>query len=263
MSTTQVTTERAVGALIVNADDWGRDKRNTDRTLECIFAGSVSSVSAMVFMEDSERSAEIAKTNAVDTALHLNLTAPFTASGVPTDLAEKQRRLFPYLRRHRLAHLVFHPGLTGSFEYVVKSQLEEYARLYGEAPRRIDGHQHMHLCANVLIAKLLPAGTIVRRNFSFDVGEKGLANRLYRRFVDRKLASRHFLTDYFFSLVPLEPARRLKKICSLAAHTVVEVETHPVNQAEYDFLTQGGLLRFTNKQNIARRYAVRVQMAPN
>ncbi len=37
------------GVLIVNADDWGRDYENTERTLECIHRGSVSSVSAMVF----------------------------------------------------------------------------------------------------------------------------------------------------------------------------------------------------------------------
>ena len=51
--------------------------------------------------------------------------------------------------------------------YVVKAQLEEFERLYGRAPNRIDGHHHAHLCANVVLAGLLPAGTIVRRNFSF------------------------------------------------------------------------------------------------
>ena len=49
------------GALVINADDWGRDRDTTDHTLECIRAGSVSSVSAMVFMEDSEGAAARAR----------------------------------------------------------------------------------------------------------------------------------------------------------------------------------------------------------
>src|SRR2546426_10477618 len=47
------------GLLIMNADDWGRDRQTTDRTFECVLRGTVSSVSAMVFMEDSERAATI------------------------------------------------------------------------------------------------------------------------------------------------------------------------------------------------------------
>src|ERR1035438_7665463 len=49
----------AAGLLIVNADDWGRDHETTERTFECILRGAVSSVSAMVFMGDSERAAGI------------------------------------------------------------------------------------------------------------------------------------------------------------------------------------------------------------
>lgn len=257
------TNELTVGTLIVNADDWGRDQASTDRTRDCTRAGSVSSVSAMVFMEDSARSAEIAKSDRIDAGLHLNLTTPFTASRVPTSLAEKQARLSSYLRRHRFAQAIFHPGLTNCFEYVVARQMEEFQRLYGEAPVRIDGHHHMHLCANVVFQNLLPQRTIVRRNFSFESGEKGLANRLYRNLVDHRLASRHFLTDYFFSLVPLEPEGRLAKICSIAARSVVEVETHPVNPVEHDFLTRGRFLPYVTKIGIAKRYAVNANLAPN
>src|ERR1700758_5164513 len=46
------------GILIINADDWGRDHETTQRILECTLRGTVSSASAMVFMEDSERAAE-------------------------------------------------------------------------------------------------------------------------------------------------------------------------------------------------------------
>ena len=102
-------------------------------------------------------------------------------------------------------------------------------------PGRVDGHHHMHLCANVQVQKLLPAGTIARRNFSFAPGEKGAVNRLYRRWQDRGLARRHRMTDFFFSLPPMDTPGRLEGICDLATRATVEVETHPVNRDEYRF----------------------------
>ena len=51
--------------LIINADDFGRSVAETDAALRCYVAGRITSVSAMVFMADSERSAELAKENAL------------------------------------------------------------------------------------------------------------------------------------------------------------------------------------------------------
>src|SRR5882724_10194995 len=115
------------GRLIINADDWGRNCDTTDRTLECVRRGSVSSVSAMVFMEDSERAAATAREQGIDAGLHLNFTTSFSAASSPTRLIEHQQRLLRYLRRHRFAQVVFHPGLTCSFEYVLRAQLEEFS----------------------------------------------------------------------------------------------------------------------------------------
>jgi hypothetical protein len=229
------------GLLIVNADDWGREPLTTDRTLDCTRVGAVSSVSAMVFMEDSERAAAIAREQGIEAGLHLNLTTAFSAPTCPARLLERQQLLARYLRRHRLSQVIFRPGLAPAFAYVVGAQLEEFARLYGLAPDRIDGHHHMHLCANVLLARLLPSGTLVRRSFSFQRGEKSLWNRLYRRCVDGMLARRHRIVDFFFSLAPLHPRARLQRIVSLARHFVVEVETHPVDPDEYQFLAAAGL----------------------
>jgi hypothetical protein len=126
--------------------------------------------------------------------------------------------------------------------------------MFGGTPRRFDGHHHMHLCANVLFGGLLPAGAIVRRNFSFRQSEKSRMNRMYRGIIDRVLAKRHWLTDYFFSLPPLEPQSRLDEIISIARRSIVEVETHPVNPAEYRFLTSGEILRRTGDLQIARGF---------
>ena len=228
--------------LIVNADDWGRDAATTERILECVVPGGVSAVSAMVFMEDSARAADLALTRGIDAGLHLNFTTPFSGANVPARLVERQAQLTRYLRRHRLAPYVFNPGLTAAFEYVVRGQIDEFTRLYGREPGRLDGHHHMHLCANVLGAGLLPAGTYVRRNFCFEPGEKSGLNRGYRTLIDRLLARRHRLTDWFFSLAPLDPAGRLRRICALARHSTVELETHPVEADEHRVLRSGHLL---------------------
>jgi hypothetical protein len=233
----------AGGLLIINADDWGRDGRTTRSICDCLERKAVSSVSAMVFMEDSERAAALARERGIDAGLHLNFTTPFTARRCPPHLAAHQLQLSRFLCRHRFAPAVFHPQLIRSFEYVVQAQLAEFRRLYGTDPDRVDGHHHMHLCANALLGGLLPAGTVARRNFSFQPGEKGPWNRLYRRLTDHILARRNRLVDFFFSLSPLEPLQRLQGIFSLARQSVVEVETHPVNPDEYRFLHGGEIFR--------------------
>ena len=247
------------GCLIVNADDWGRNIETTDRIAECAVAGGVSAVSAMVFMADSERAAAIARERGIEAGLHLNFTTPFTATGLSADLVRCQQAVGRSLRRHRLAPFVFHPGLMRSFEYLVAAQRDEFRRLYGAYPRRLDGHHHMHLCANVLLGRLMPAGTFVRRNFCFDAGEKSLVNRVYRRSVDRVLARRHRLTDLFFSLAPLDPPSRIERICSLASRLVVELETHPIERDEYRFLRGGELLRYLGGSRIVPTSAIHPQ----
>lgn len=231
------------GLLIVNADDWGRDQWTTGKILDCTQEGAVSAVSAMVFMEDSERAAAIAQERGIDAGLHLNLTTPLSASGCSALLVEHHAKLVRYLLAHKLRRLVHHPGLSQSFEYVVAAQFDEFCRLYGAAPDRVDGHHHMHLCANVLVQRLVPEGTLVRRNFSFEPGEKSRSNRLYRRLVDTMLSRRHRLADFLFGLAPLSPSARLQRIFSLAREFVVELETHPVNNDEYRYLTGGNLFR--------------------
>ncbi len=236
--------------LIVNADDFGRDVLTTNCILECIALGAVSSVSAMVFMEDSQRARQSRRERGVEAGLHLNFTTPFSASNCPAELTKHQAKTARYLLRHRLAQMVFHPGLIGSFKYVVAAQLDEFRRIYAANPEKIDGHHHMHLCANVRLQKLLPAGTLVRRNFSFDRGEKSVWNRWYRKSVDRSLARRHRLTDYFFSLPPLQP-ERLRRIYSLSSKSIVELETHPVQPEEYRYLAEGEIFRQIGETRIA------------
>lgn len=243
------------GRLIVNADDWGRDAETTDRTVECFQKGGLSSASGMVFMQDSARAASIAVEQGLDIGLHLNLTTPLSEHGIPTRLALHHQQVSQYLHSHRFAQLLYNPALNSSFEYVVVQQFDEFCRLYGRAPCRIDGHHHMHLCANVLFLKLLPAGTIVRRNFSFVPGEKSWFNRTYRKSVDRWLKRRHRLVDFLFSLAPVQAVDRLQRILSLGRHAVVELETHPVKPDEFRFLVSGEIFKQVSDLRIAPHFA--------
>src|SRR5438874_11277986 len=113
--------------LIINADDWGYDARTTKRVLTCVECGSISSVTAMVFMEDSERAAAVARDRGIDAGLHLNLDTPFSRVLVTSSLLEHQARLVRFLRSP-FSRPFFHPGLVRSFEYLVSSQLDEYDR---------------------------------------------------------------------------------------------------------------------------------------
>ncbi|MBV6434749.1 MAG: Chitooligosaccharide deacetylase [Bryobacteraceae bacterium] len=251
----------ARGSLIVNADDWGRDRDTTNHILGCARHGTVSAASAMVFMDDSERSAALAAEHRIETGLHLNFTTPYSARMCPTALRDRQEQVGRYLLKHRLAQVMFHPGLATSFEYLVAAQLEEYRRIYGTSPERVDGHHHMHLSANVLLQQLLPAGAIVRRSFHFERGEKSALNRFYRKVVDHTLAQRHRLTDYFFSIEPLADSRVLK-IYSLAQQHVVELETHPAVADEHRYLMGSEMFRHLGDVRIMRPSAVTWTHAP-
>jgi predicted glycoside hydrolase/deacetylase ChbG (UPF0249 family) len=222
--------------LIINADDLGRSVAETDAALRCFRAGRVSSASLMVFMADSERAAGLAQAAGLDVGLHLNFTERFTAPACAPWVAQAQGRVAHFLGRGRYAQLVYHPLLRGPFADCLRAQVAEFTRLFGAPPSHVDGHHHMHLCANVLWSNLVPVRTRMRRNFSFWPGEKSALNRLYRRVVDAWLAHRYRLPDFFFGLPQLLQLRRLERALALAATANVEVMAHPAVGSEAEFL---------------------------
>jgi len=222
--------------LIINADDWGRSRAETDGALRCYQEGRITSVSAMVFMEDSERAAELARTNDLDVGLHLNFAEPFTGKNYPGKLDERHGRTIRYLMGNKYAQLVYNPFLREDFAYSCEAQAGEFVRLFGKRPSHIDGHHHMHLCANVLLSKVIPAGMKMRRNFSFWPGEKSLLNRTYRALVDRWLARRYRLADYFFDLTQSVREKKLDRVAALAKSNSVELMTHPIVREEREYL---------------------------
>ena len=222
--------------IIVNADDFGRSRAETDAVVVCHKARRITSTTAMVFMQDSERAAEAAVGLAMDTGLHLNLSQRFTGARVTDAVRRSHDRIVSFLGSSKYALLVYNPFLRRQFHDVVEAQVEEFARLYGKPPSQIDGHQHLHLCANLLRDKFIPAGSRVRRNFSFWPGEKSALNRYYRRRVDSILARDYLLVDYFFSLEESLKTGRLERVFTLAETSTVELMTHPVYPGEFQYL---------------------------
>jgi predicted glycoside hydrolase/deacetylase ChbG (UPF0249 family) len=231
--------------LIINADDWGRSRAETDNALACHREARVTSATAMVFMEDSERAADLAKSNHVDIGLHVNLTERFVANNVPARLRENQEAIARFLKRSKYALLFYSPALRHQFRYLYQTQVDEFVRLYGTPPSHIDGHQHMHLCSNMLVDAIIPAGEKVRRSFSFWPGEKSIINRAYRRCVDAWLGRRYRLTDFFFSLSQCLKTDRLSRVRELARVANVELMTHPFEAGEYAFLMSDRYVEIT------------------
>ena len=222
--------------IIITADDYGKNSHTTDSILKCFSNKCITSASAMVFMEDSERAAPLALQAGMEVGLHINFTMPFNADKVSSNILEHHSRVVSYLTKSKLAQIIYNPLLAGSFEFLYKRQLEEFMRLYGKPPDFYNGHHHMHLCANMLMGKLLPKGTRARRTFTFDQGDKYIFNLLYRRLLDIIVARRYISTDSFFSILPLQNYERLRNIFNRAVNSNVEIEVHPENADEIEYL---------------------------
>jgi len=232
--------------LIINADDFGRSAEETDAALRCYERGRITSASAMVFMADSERAVELAKENELDVGLHLNFAEGFTGARIAATLENYHNKIAGFMTRNRYLQVVYNPFLRREFSYLYEAQVEEFTRLFGKPPSHIDGHHHMHLCANLLLSNLIPAGMKIRRNFSFWPGEKSWFNRAYRALVDRWLARRYRLTDYFFDLTQCIQEKKLDRVAALARSSNVELMTHPIVRAEAEYLLSdefSGMLR--------------------
>ena len=221
--------------LYVNADDLGWAKDITDRILMCYRQGVIFYASAMTFMKDSERAADLARQNSLPVGLHLNFIDDFTGGPVNLALKDQHRSVAAYLKARKFNQILFNPFLHKAFDYVFQAQWDEFCRLYGKEPSRLDGHHHMHLCMNMLVSGRLPKGLKLRRNFTFSPGEKDPLNRLYRHLLDRWLTSRFLCTDFFFSIMPCNQGR-LKRIVSMSKLSDVEIMVHPGVRKEYFFL---------------------------
>jgi predicted glycoside hydrolase/deacetylase ChbG (UPF0249 family) len=225
------------GLLIVNADDYGIDRQTTDAILDCLRAGSISSTTAMVWMADSERAAG-AFPGPHAPGLHLNLIEPYTAANVPPVARERQARLARYFRRVPWSGWFYNPAIARRVNACVADQLERFAVLYDDQPTHVDGHQHFHICPNVLFSRELSGIPKLRPGHTFSKGEKPLANRVYRGALNALIRRRFITPDRFFSMRDITPAldgsgsERLRA----SAHISIELMTHPGWSDELSYL---------------------------
>jgi len=223
--------------LIITADDYGKTRHATDSILKCFLSKRITSASAMVFMEDSERAAVLSlQKTGLEVGLHLNFTLPFNAFKISPKLYKHQNRVVSYLTKHKLAQVIYNPFLADSFDFLFRAQQEEFVRLYGKSPDFINGHHHMHLCTNMLASNIIPRGIRLRRTFTFDQGEKNYFNLLYRHILGIWISRRFVSTDSFYSIVPVQNHERLRNIINRAVKETVEIEVHPENAEEIEFL---------------------------
>jgi predicted glycoside hydrolase/deacetylase ChbG (UPF0249 family) len=227
--------------LIINADDWGKNRSTTDNTLACFRNRRISSASAMVFMADSERAAALARQHGLGTGLHVNFTLRFDSRRTRAGVADAQARIAAFLTKSKYRSVLYNPLLKNDFRDVYRAQHEEFVRLYETEPTHFDGHHHMHICTNMLLNSMIPPGSKMRRGFSFMPGDRGVVNRTYRRIVDRFIGTRYRCTDFFFAVSPDGGMERLRRIVALATTNNVELMVHPERADEFRFLMSDDL----------------------
>jgi predicted glycoside hydrolase/deacetylase ChbG (UPF0249 family) len=223
------------GLLIVNADDFGGNRLATDRIVECFAAGAITSTSAMVYMSDSQRAAELGHSQELPIGLHLNVTQEFDDPATPAPVRERQRRLVRYFAGARLRRFTFNPVMHFHARRCVEDQLERFRQSFGREPTHIDGHKHGHLSPSVLPA--LARGIPVRTGLSAARGRRRGALGGVRHSL---IAHRHPTTDHFFAInmVGQPPTDEgVEDLLALADRARVEVMVHPDRDYDYAILT--------------------------
>ena len=219
----------------------------TDGSIACFKEGRITSASGMVFMADSLRSAEIALEYGLDVGLHLNFTERFNGDVKSGQLMTCQDIIAKFLQKHRYSYIIYNPLLKRSFEYVSKTQFEEYTRLYNRVPSHIDSHHHMHLCTNVLLGNIVPRGSWVRRKFTPLPGDKRNINRLYRFIINCWIKRKYKLVDYFYKFPQTGNLQILTKMIEPAKQTNVEIMVHPEIENEVKLLRSDEYLRIIGR----------------
>src|SRR3954466_1738825 len=116
--------------IIINADDWGRSAAETDAALECYRAGRITSVTAMMFMADSERAAGLAEKYNLNVGLHLNLNLPFDGKVPAGQIAKCHERIVRFMSVGKYSQVLYHPFLREQFQADFQAQMDEFVRLY-------------------------------------------------------------------------------------------------------------------------------------
>jgi predicted glycoside hydrolase/deacetylase ChbG (UPF0249 family) len=238
------------GLLVVNADDFGGNRLASDRILHCFAAGGITSTSAMVYMSDSRRAAELVRASGLPVGLHLNLTQEFEDEATPAAVRSRQARARRHLSGQRLTRVAINPPLIPLIKRCIADQLACFRELYGGEPTHIDGHNHVHLSPTVLLA--LPRGVAVRTADSNPEAQPGLGT-VIRRARHRFIAHRQLSTERFFAIDPVAASPTAMSIEALLANAdsqSVEVMTHPDRDRDYALLMSAQWLQALKRRTV-------------
>lgn len=215
--------------LIVNADDFGWNRTATDRTIECFDSGRITSATVLVYMEDSDRAASLARRHGLPVGLHLNLTDPLTATDVPAEVRDRHRRACSLFGGGNLRKRswTWSPRIRRLVEDVVRDQLDRFRELFGTEPTHVDGHNHVQVCPDVIRARPLCGFKVRNALWSFPSTRTvmGVARALRRELTARRLLT----TRYFFDIAELHragPETTAERV-GLSSTASVEVMCHP------------------------------------
>lgn len=230
------------GLLVVNADDWGGSEATTEAILDTFEAGRITSTSAMVYMPDSDRAAEVAKRAKLPVGLHLNLTEPFADPATPAAVRERQRRVAERLAgvgpdghpgTARLRKWLYDPTIRAAVDRAIADQIERFAALYGRAPTHFDGHNYVDLCPNVFLSRAIASGSTMRNSLGCHSAERtpmATLRRARQALRSRRFRSARYLLHISELDLPADgpPDARLR----LADEAAVEVMGHPDDERE-------------------------------
>ena len=215
--------------LIVNADDFGWNANATDRTVECFQAAQITSATALVYMQDSPRAAELALGEGIPTGLHLNLTDPFAIPSAPERQRDRHLVACRYFSDGNLRRRswIYDPRIRAEVEGTIEDQLERFRQLYGREPTHVDGHNHVQVCPNVARSKALRGFKM--RNALWAWPTKRTAMGVARTVRRLLTASGHLTSRYFIDIAELQRAggEELRRQLSQSLTTSVEVMAHP------------------------------------
>ncbi len=222
--------------LIINADDWGMSQLVTDNILNCYINSRITSTTAMMFMNDTERSAELALLYNIPVGLHLNLTDIFTGNVKDSRLVMSHKKICKYYRGNKYSEVIYNPKIIEDLKYSFKLQYEEFIRFYKKPPTHIDGHHHLHLSANIFISNTITKGIKVRRGFSLDDKRVKFMNRIYHCIVNLLFLRKYVCTDYFYGVTCNIDEMFLREIIEKSKRFDVEIMVHPGVPDDYIYL---------------------------
>lgn len=248
--------ESARPLLIVNADDLGYNEPTTDAIAKCFQAGRITSATAMVYMRDSDRAAEIAREIGLPVGLHINFTEPFDGPGVPADVRarhmEAARKFGGPSFIYRSRRWIYDPRLKDATERCIADQLERFEEIFGGPPDHVDGHLHVQVCPNVGLASTIPAGMKIRNTLGARPSPSGFMPRLVAM-RQRILLRDRLTTSYFLNITDLHPAFAepgSRGGLAPAESTSVEVMAHPGFGHEYTQLMSPEWAEWTEGLNL-------------